>query len=180
MAEADAAPLRASRARPLALACVLALAAACPARAQDGALPDYRDDRSTASAVIESLYNAINRREFLRAWSYFREEPDRPDFESFAKGYADTSRVRVKLGQTETEGTAGSTYYRVPAVVEATRGGTAAVFSGCYELRLVQPAAQAEPPFQPLGIVRGNLRQSKASFDEGQGDCSVPAGPAKP
>ncbi len=170
---------RARRMRVGGLAGGLALSLALPALAQD-TLPDYRDDRSTASAVIESLYNAINRREFLRAWSYFREEPDRPDFESFAQGYADTSRVRVKLGQTETEGTAGSTYYRVPAVVEATRGGTAAVFSGCYELRLVQPAAQAEPPFQPLGIVRGNLRQSKASFDEGQGDCSVPAGPAKP
>ena len=180
MAAACAARLRAPRLAASALAVLLALAASCPARAQDGALPDYRDDRSTAVSVIESLYNAINRREYLRAWSYFRDEPDRPDFESFAKGYADTSRVRVKLGATETEGAAGSTYYRVPAVVEATRGGTATVFSGCYELRLVQPAVQAEPPFQPLGVVRGNLRQSKATFEEGQGDCSQSNAPAKP
>ncbi|WP_062115360.1 hypothetical protein [Aureimonas sp. AU40] len=162
----------------LALCALLALSPAAPAGTQT--LPDYRDDRSTPEAVIESLYNAINRHEFLRAWSYFRDEPDRPEFESFAKGYADTSRVRLKLGMAEAEGAAGSTYYRVPAVVEATRGGTAAVFSGCYELRLLQPGAQAEPPFQPMGIVRGNLRQSKASFEEGQGDCSVPNAPAKP
>ena len=157
---------------------VLALGSAAPARAQD--TPDYRDDRSTPNAVIESLYNAVNRREFVRAWSYFRDEPDRPDFETFAKGYQDTSRVRLKLGAAEAEGAAGSTYYRLPVVVEATRGGTATVFSGCYELRLVQPATQAEPPFQPMGIVRGNLRQSKATFEEGQGDCSQPNPPAQP
>ena len=172
MAAACAARLRARRSAASALAVLLARAAGGPAPG--------RDDRSTAVSVIESLYNAINRREYLRAWSYFRDEPDRPDFESFAKGYADTSRVRVKLGATETEGAAGSTYYRVPAVVEATRGGTATVFSGCYELRLVQPAVQAEPPFQPLGVVRGNLRQSKATFEEGQGDCSQSNAPAKP
>lgn len=140
-------------------------------------LPDYRDDRSTPEAVIESLYNALNRQEYTRAWSYFRDEPDRPDFETFAKGYADTTRVRVRLGAAITEGAAGSILTRVPAVVEATRGATVTVFSGCYELRLVQPAAQLEPPFQPLGIVRGNLRQSKASFEEGDGDCAAPQQP---
>jgi hypothetical protein len=178
-AGAPNAPIARARAHPLlALLALGLLGAASPAAAQP--LPDYRDDRSTPEAVIESLYNALNRREFLRAWSYFREEPDRPDFESFAKGYADTSRVRLKLGAALSEGAAGSTYYRVPAVVEATRGGTVAVFSGCYELRLIQPGAQGEPPFQPMGIVRGNLRQSKAGFEEGQGDCSAPNAPAKP
>ncbi|TGV49544.1 DUF1176 domain-containing protein, partial [Mesorhizobium sp. M2D.F.Ca.ET.160.01.1.1] len=31
----------------------------------------YIDDRSSADAVIRSLYSAINRHEFARAWGYF-------------------------------------------------------------------------------------------------------------
>ena len=35
------------------------------------ALPEnpYYDDRTTAAALIESVYNAINRNEYLRAWT---------------------------------------------------------------------------------------------------------------
>jgi hypothetical protein len=49
---------------------LLALMTATPALAQDEA--DYLDDRSTPEAVISSYYNAINRAEYARAYSYFR------------------------------------------------------------------------------------------------------------
>lgn len=163
--------------RPVLLA-LLTLAGTAPAAtAQDGSLPHYRDDRSTAEAVVESLYNAVGRREYLRAWSYFRDEPDRPTLESFVAGYADTAQVRVRVQPGTSDGAAGSIYHAVPTVVEATRrDGSRAVYAGCYELRQVQPAAQIEPPFRPIGIVRGTLAQSDASFDTAEGVCTVGSG----
>ncbi|MBE7184417.1 MAG: hypothetical protein INR68_08440 [Methylobacterium mesophilicum] len=142
------------------------------AQAQSETPPDYKDDRSTAQTVVQSLYNAIERKELLRAWSYFRDEPDRPSFETFAKGYETTEHVRVKVGEGMSDGAAGSIYYTVPTVVEAVGKGGTQVFRGCYELRLVQPAAQLEPPFQPLGIVKGTLEKTEASFDEAKGRCA--------
>ncbi|KAB0677596.1 hypothetical protein [Aureimonas leprariae] len=159
-----------------------ALAAPLPALAQEtpapkpdrstAAEPDYLDDRSDAKALIRSLYNAVNRKEYVRAYGYFRDEPDRPSFESFAKGYADTAKVELKLGTETSEGAAGSLYYSVPVAIRSVdTGGKAAVFSGCYELRLVQPGVQAEPPFRPLGIVKGRLEPSAKSFDDTAGRC---------
>ncbi|MEF2074082.1 hypothetical protein [Consotaella aegiceratis] len=140
--------------------------------AQADGMPDYRDDRSTATSVIESLYNAIERREYLRAWSYFRDEPDRPDFDSFSKGYETTEHVRVKTGEAVSEGAAGSIYTSLPAVAEATSAdGGISVYAGCYQLRLVQPAVQATPPYQPMGIVNGHLAPVDASFEDASGDC---------
>lgn len=131
----------------------------------------YRDDRSTPVALIESLYNAVNRHEYLRAWSYFSEAPD---FETFEEGYRATKSVRLKLGEAVSEGAAGSIYSRVPTVIEASgTNGALAVFTGCYETRLVQPANQATPPFKPLQIVKATLRPASTSFAETLGDCSA-------
>ncbi len=138
--------------------------------------PAYRDDRSTPEAVVESLYNAIERQEYLRAWSYFREEATRP-FETFAAGYADTRHVRLKLGTAASEGAAGSTYYRLSAVIEAETASGTRVYAGCYELRLVQPAAQGQPPFQPMGISGARLAAVDESFDAATGRCDTGATP---
>ena len=143
-----------------------------PALAQNE--PDYRDDRSTPEAVVESLYNAVTRKEFLRAYSYFHANADVPPLEQFAKGYAETASARVRTGKATSDGAAGSIFYSLPVVVESTStAGKSAVYAGCYELRLVQPAVQALPPFQPLGIVKGKLAETKASFDEARGKCAA-------
>ncbi|GGE06385.1 hypothetical protein GCM10011390_26880 [Aureimonas endophytica] len=161
----------------------LALAAALPARAEEAAPqppadqstaaePDYLDDRSTPDAVIRSLYNAIDRKEYVRAWSYFRDEPDRPAFADFAKGYAETAGAAVRTGKAVSDGAAGSIYYTLPVAVRAVDvKGRESVFTGCYQLRLVQPGIQAEPPFHPLGIVKGKLEASSRAFSEAMGTC---------
>ena len=157
--------------RPLSSAVVvLVLAWSMPAAAQD--LPDYLDDRSTAPSLVESLYNAIERKEYARAWSYYRDEPERPVFRDFAEGYAETAHVRVRTEPGTSDGAAGSIYHSVPVVVEATGtdGGTT-VYAGCYELRMVQPAAQIKPPFQPIRIIAGELEASDANFESAAGDC---------
>lgn len=143
---------------------------ATPAVAQEA--DTYLDDRSSAETLVRSLYNALNRKEYLRAWSYFAGTAKPAAYEAFAEGYADTGTIRVRTGEAVNEGAAGSLYTRLPVVIEATgAGGVAEVFSGCYVTLLVQPANQATPPFRPLEIVAGSLAPSDAPFSEAQGSC---------
>ncbi|MBO0903245.1 hypothetical protein [Jiella sonneratiae] len=156
----------------LALDEALQPAAAGAGQAEAPAPDDYTDDRSNAEALIRSLYNAIDRHEYLRAWSYFADDSGRPDFPAFEKGYETTAGVRLKLGEPTSDGAAGSIYTAVPTVIEATgTDGAVRVFSGCYVTRLVQPANQATPPFLPLQISKATLRPARTKFDETSGDC---------
>jgi len=124
--------------------------------------PDYKDDRSTPAAVIESLYNAINRHELVRAYSYWQGSPDIVSFDAFEKGYAQTVRTHLHTGKVTSEGAAGSTYYSVPVAVRTiNKDGSTIVFAGCYTLRLANPKIQAKPPFQPMHIVSGKLLRAK-------------------
>jgi hypothetical protein len=128
--------------------------------------PDYLDDRSDAEAVVKSFYNAINRREFSRAWSYFGETKPSADFESFVAGFEDTKSVRVVTGEPGAEGAAGSTYFNVPVAIAATGADdTERVFAGCYTARLANPQIQ-EPPFTGLHLERGELKPTDLSVEE--------------
>ncbi|MCB8840605.1 hypothetical protein [Aurantimonas sp. VKM B-3413] len=132
----------------------------------------YLDNRSTAVTLVRSLYNAVNRHEYLRAWGYFAEGAGQGSFETFAKGYETTKKVRVKLGKPIEEGAAGSIYTKLPVVIQATdNNGRKTVFSGCYETRFVQPANQATPPFTPLQIVEAKLEPATTPFKKTQGNC---------
>jgi hypothetical protein len=136
-------------------------ASALPARAQD--VP-YVDDRSSGPALIKSLYNAINRKEFARAYSYFSKPLD--DYPSFVKGYAKTVDVEVMTGKVAAEGAAGSIYEPVPvAIKSAEEGGKAHVFAGCYITRIVNAAIQ-EPPFTPLHIESAELEEVDGPLEQ--------------
>lgn len=121
----------------------------------------YRDDRTTAEAVIRSYYNAINLHEYARAYSYFGAGVA-PDYAKWAAGYEDTGRVDVSVGDVAQEGAAGSIYFTLPVSLDVTpvSGGTHQAFSGCYQLRLVQPANQS-PPFEGIHIEKGVLQLVK-------------------
>ncbi|MBZ9917556.1 DUF1176 domain-containing protein [Mesorhizobium sp. BR1-1-12] len=126
----------------------------------------YVDDRSSAEAVVRSLYSAINRHEFARAWGYYGDTKPAKDFDSFVKGYDGTDKVDVRTGAVSNEGAAGSIYYSVPVAIQATdKKGEAKVFAGCYTLRQVNAQIQA-PPFQPIFIDSGALKPSSADFEE--------------
>lgn len=143
----------------IALLAVL-LPVAVPAGAQD--VPDYRDDRSDAAALVGSYYNAIARQEYVRAWSYFGEEKPVADYDSFAAGYEGTTDIDLVTGPVHSEGAAGSLFSTVPVAFSA-RGsdGKIRVFAGCYTTRLAQPGIQA-PPFQPLHIETARLHEAAA------------------
>lgn len=157
---------------------VLGLAAM--AQTTHAAEAPYVDDRSSAESVIQSLYSAINRHEFARAWGYYDDAKPTKDFDTFVKGYDGTQEVEVKTGTAASEGTAGSVYYSVPVAIKATdKSGNAQVFAGCYTLRQVSAQAQ-EPPFRPIFIDKGELKPSTADFDSALPEsCDGSAPPPK-
>lgn len=147
----------------LAVSSCALIALSCGAVAQEAA--PYLDDRSTPSAVIRSLYSAINRGEYARAYSYFAEPPAK-DVAAYAEGYANTGQVEVLTGSPGEEGAAGSVYYELPVAIRATNAaGDQTVFAGCYTLRLSNPAIQ-DDSFVPMAIETGSLAKSDAAFEE--------------
>src|SRR5579871_784251 len=90
----------------LVYAAVLLAASAPSAAAQDHQPePGYLDDRSTPEAVINSYYDAVNKREYARAYTYW--EPDAAarellPFDDWAQGYADTTSVDLTIGDVGT------------------------------------------------------------------------------
>jgi Protein of unknown function (DUF1176) len=155
-------------------------AVAIPAAAAED---KYIDDRSDAAALVRSLYNAVNRKEYGRAWDYFGDQKPAKSFDKFVQGYADTARVDVVTGGISEEGAAGSTYFQVAVAIKATsKKGDESVFAGCYTARLADPQIQ-ETPFTPLHLDKGALKAASpgaslndavpASCDDGQ---TLPAG----
>jgi hypothetical protein len=138
----------------------------------------YIDDRSSAAAIVNSFYNAVNRKEYVRAWDYFGDQKPAKDVETFAKGYENTTQVNVITGNVASEGAAGSTFYYVPvAIVSFKKDGSEQVFAGCYTARLANPAIQEEPPFRPLHIEKGSLKASDQPYDDAVPE-SCPDAPA--
>ena len=132
----------------------------------------YLDDRSTAERVVSSLYNAIDRQEYLRAHSYFDPE-SAPDYDTFREGYATTQNVSLRLGKTSSDGAAGTIHFAVPVAIEAVTDEGTAVFTGCYYLSQVQPAVQEVPPFRPMGIDSGKLSKVDTPFETAMGECDI-------
>lgn len=135
-----------------------------PALAQDERF--YIDDRSSAVSVLMSYYNAINRHEYARAWSYWGEGHADQSYEQFVDGYAETASVSLFTGEELSEGAAGSVYHSVAVAIQATdRDGHAEIYAGCFTLRLAQPAIQ-EPPFEGLHIESADLKQVEGTAEQ--------------
>ncbi len=149
--------------------CILALIAS--QALAETTVPDYSDNRSSAADVVRSLYNAINRHEYLRGWSYYRPD-SAPEYRSFADGYGDTDQVALRVGTVTSDGAAGSIHSQVPVALRATSmNGTVAVYEGCYFLTQVLPAIQETPPFRPIMIDVGHLKKTAKTFAKAMGTC---------
>ncbi len=158
-----------------------------------GTEPAYLDDRSTPQTLLQSFYNAINRKEYARAYAYWdaRAAGDKlAAFDQFQQGYANTASVQLTIGTVGGDAGAGQLYYSVPVVLVATHtDGTTQTFAGCYTLHLSRPAIQGVPPFQPLAIVGATVQQATAGANAADllaGACPAaaatvpPATPADP
>ncbi len=125
---------------------------------------NYVDNRSDPISLINSLVNAINSQQYVRAYSYWQSTTQ--SYANFAAGYANTKSVKAQYGKPISNPGAGQIYYSVPtALFSVQTDGSLQTFVGCYNLHLAQPAIQATPPFQPLGIVSGTFSQVASNAD---------------
>ena len=145
--------------------------------ASDGVtVPDYRDDRSTPQALMESYYNAINRKEYARAYSYYSAAGRESDFKVFVKGYEKTKSVKVADRKTDPDPGAGQIYWSLPIAIESeSDDGKKEVYTGCYTIRLTNPGMQEEPPYKPMQIMTGSLTKSPLEIEKSVPEsCEAP------
>lgn len=94
-----------------------------------------QDNRGDPLTTLAAYYEAINARDYRRAYRFWQNPTT--SFEQFARGFADTERVRFLVEPPpRLEGAAGSAYAEIPTIVISTmRVGSERVFAGCYVLR---------------------------------------------
>lgn len=120
----------------------------------------YLDNRSSAESLVRSFYNAVNLRQYARAYDYFANPPAM-DFNTFQKGFEGTENVDVLIGDVVGDGAAGSIFYSVPTAIRAKgTDGKYKFFAGCYTVRAVNGAIQ-EPPSRPYQIDKASLKPIK-------------------
>jgi len=136
-----------------------------PASGVDASI--YLDDRSGPTQVLRSLFNAVNRKEYVRAYSYWEpDSPQLPTFNDFQNGYTNTDSVSILLGEPLADAGAGQLHYRLPvALASVTTDSSTQYFVGCYVLHLSQPAIQGVPPFQPLAIQNAQVASASSLAD---------------
>jgi hypothetical protein len=111
------------------------LTGACAHPSPSSPEPAY-EEREDPVQLLASYFNAINLKDYARAWSYW-ENPPNPDFADFQSGYADTDSVflivRPPIGY---EGAAGSSYAKIPSILLVTHTDASLhSFAGCYVAR---------------------------------------------
>lgn len=123
------------------------------------------DDQSGSLNVVLSLYDALNRQDYKRAYGYWEQAPS--SYTDFAAGYADTASAVVTTGTPTGKGAAaGSVYEDIPVVVTGTlKDGTVQRYSGCYVARKsdIPTDGTADPSSNPWKIYSGKLTQAGSS-----------------
>jgi hypothetical protein len=133
-----------------------------------GEVPFY-ENRATGITTLKSYYNAINRKEYDRAYSYFQGAPNpdssvAPPYQQFVAGYNDTVSVVLAVGKESVGAGAGNLYSSIPAVITATHTDkSTVVFSGCYFLHRVNNVDGAK--FQDLlwSVISAKLAPAPAN-----------------
>jgi hypothetical protein len=119
---------------------------------------NYIDNRSGAVEVVSSLLNALNNKEYVRAYSYWQNPSFK--YDSYAAGFTDTGSVTATFGTVTSDAGAGQYYYQIPVAEKViTTSNAQQTFVGCYTLHLSNPGMQGMLPFEPLGIKTGKFSQ---------------------
>jgi hypothetical protein len=118
---------------------------------QAGVTP-YYEDRTTPAGLLKSFYNAVNRKEYERAYTYFEGAPNpspelAPPYAQFAAGYSNTVSVTIALvPNINIDAAAGSLYTTIPVALKATqKDATTKTFAGCYVLRRANEGVSPDP-----------------------------------
>ena len=120
---------------------------------------NFLDDRSGPLETVTSLLNALNRKEYVRAYGYYQNPSVYPgSYYPYAAGYANTATITAVFGTSQSQVAAGNPYYKQPLAMRVQKtDASIQTFVGCYTLQLVQPAGQSAPPFHPMGITAGEF-----------------------
>lgn len=138
-----------------------------------GQVPFYEIRNGTAAQALKSYYNAINRKEYERAYSYFQGAPNpdpslAPPYEKFAQGYATTASVTLTMGKEVDDAGAGNIYAGVPVLLTARdEDGSTTTFSGCYFLHHVNTGISPNPNDVLWSIQSANLTLAPARASQG-------------
>ena len=133
------------------------------------AIDQFLDDRSNPVQILKSYYNAINRKEYVRAYYYWESKgnstaSESPTYPQFEAGYANTAFVQLTTGKVESEGAAGTSYFQVPVTLVATQAnGSLHTYVGCYTIRQPNPKNFGAPPFIPMSINKARIREVPSS-----------------
>ncbi len=127
----------------------------------------FIDNRTGPAELLGSLFNAINRREYVRAYSYWESNAQGLlPYDQFAAGYANTNSVQIRLGTVTPDAGAGQVYYTVPVTLIAqTTNNQTQTYVGCYTLHISNPSIQDNPPFQSLAVRSANVKQVANNAD---------------
>lgn len=115
-----------------------------------GQVPFY-EDRTDPVNALESFYNAINRKEYERAYSYYEGAPNplpslAPPYDQWVKGYASTASVTLAVGKVTMGAAAGNLFANFPVVITAKQtDGSTQVFTGCYTMHRANEGVSPNP-----------------------------------
>jgi hypothetical protein len=130
-----------------------------PSASQD---PSPDTSQQAAVQVIRDYYDAINRRDYDRAYQYWANngEASNQSFDQFKQGFSDTASVIVEVGEpSKVEGAAGSLYIEIPITLTAkTVNGSVQHFTGSYSLRRVNHVPGATLDQQMWNLYSAHLR----------------------
>ncbi len=122
--------------------------------------PPFYEDRTDPANFMQSFYNAINRKEYQRAYSYFDTGTDKPSYDDFVAGYSDTVSVTVYIGKYEQDAGAGNVYASVPTVlVAAHTDGSVHTYAACYILHHTNPGIDPAPDAALWKVQKGTATE---------------------
>ena len=103
--------------------------------------------------------------QYARAWEYWEAPPD-ASFEEFAEGFVGTESVMLVVRPpTRSEGTAGSAYVAIPALLSATRtDGSRHNFVGCFVAR--RPNAGGPGVAQEWSLLDATVRRTPGNITD--------------
>ncbi|MCL4368920.1 MAG: glycoside hydrolase [Actinobacteria bacterium] len=106
-------------------------------------------DVADPTTLLRSYFDALNRREFARAYTYWDNlgQASQQTFAQFERGYAMTKQITVDLGTPQGNAGAGNLYADVPVTIIATQSdGSTRTYKGTYTAHRANI-----PPFDQLG-----------------------------
>lgn len=109
------------------------------------AIPFY-EDRSGPVEVMQSFYNAINRKEYQRAYGYVEQGQLKVTYDDFLKFYEPIALVTTYFGTPDIGAAAGSQYGTLSFVAVGTyKDASVRTFYGCFTTRRTSDGVSPDP-----------------------------------